>query len=220
MNVIGFDDGPFPHHHRGDVLLVGVVCSRTRLDGVVSGKVRRDGSNATAEMVRLVRGSSFAGHVRAVLLQGIAVGGFNVVDVRALSEALGVPVLVVMRRAPDLTAVHMALFSESPASRPRVRGAARKWKLIEGAGPIEPLGTSRRAIKRAEVGEGPHRATKQVTGLREEAPRLWIQRVGVSLEEARRLVLATTLHGNVPEPLRLAHLIAGGITTGNSRGRP
>jgi endonuclease V-like protein UPF0215 family len=27
------------------------------------------------------------------------------------------------------------------------------------------------------------------------------------------------LHGNVPEPLRLAHLIAGGIAVGRSRGR-
>ncbi len=208
MNVIGFDDGPFPHHHRGDVLLVGVVCSRTRLDGVVSGKIRRDGSNATAEMVRLVRESPFV-HVRAVMLQGIAVGGFNVVDIQRLSRELGVPVLVVMRRAPDLEAVHRALFSDSPTSRPPVRGAAHKWHLIEGAGPIELLGSSHRALKRS-----------QVTGLRENAPKLWIQRVGLSLEAARELVHATTLHGNVPEPLRLAHLIAGGITTGKSRGRP
>ena len=44
MNVIGFDDGPFSSDHRGDVLLVGVVCSGTRVDGVISGKVRRDGT--------------------------------------------------------------------------------------------------------------------------------------------------------------------------------
>lgn len=30
---------------------------------------------------------------------------------------------------------------------------------------------------------------------------------------------ATTLHGNLPEPLRIAHLIAGGIAAGESRGR-
>jgi endonuclease V-like protein UPF0215 family len=38
-------------------------------------------------------------------------------------------------------------------------------------------------------------------------------------EEARALLLATTERGNIPEPLRVAHLIAGGITTGESRGR-
>lgn len=207
MNVIGFDDGPFPREHRGNVLLIGVVCSRTRLDGVVSGCIRRDGVDSTAQMIRLVRESPFAAHVRAVLLQGIAVGGFNVVDVHTLSDRLSVPVLVVMRAAPDLTAVRRALFSDSPTSRPPVRGAERKWRLIERAGPIELLGASRRSLKR--------------TGLRpEDVPRLWVQRVGLSLEAARRVVLATTLHGNIPEPLRLAHLIAGGIATGRSRGRP
>jgi endonuclease V-like protein UPF0215 family len=207
MNVIGFDDGPFPHTHRGDVLLVGAVCSRTRLDGVVSGLIRRDGANATRRMIELVRTSQFS-HVRAVMLQGIAVGGFNVVDVHELSQELGVPVLVVVRRPPDLDAVRRALFSDEPALRPRVRGAKKKWRLIQRAGAIEPLGASRRSLRR-----------QAPTGIRSEAPRLWLQRIGLSLDAARALVAATTLHGNVPEPLRLAHLIAGGLTTGRSRGR-
>jgi endonuclease V-like protein UPF0215 family len=207
VNVIGFDDGPFEREHRGDVLLVGAVCSRTRLDGVVSGRVRRDGADATRRMISLVGLSPFRAHVRAVMLQGIAVGGFNVVDIHELSRALRLPVLVVTRRPPDLDAVRRALFSDAPARRPRVRGAARKWRLIERAGVVEPLGMSRRAMRRA----GP-------TGLKTAAPRLWVQRAEMTLAEARDVVAKTTLHGNVPEPLRLAHIIAGGITTGWSRG--
>jgi len=208
VNVIGFDDGPFPRAHRGDVLLVGAVCSGTRLDGVVTGRIRRDGANATARMIELVRSSQFGEAVRAVMLQGIAVGGFNVVDVHALSGALGVPVLVVVRKAPDMAAVRRALFSPDPRDRPRVQGARHKWKLIEHAGPIEPLGPSRRSLR----GTAP-------SGLRTAGPRLWVQRVGLSVDEARRLAAATTLHGNVPEPLRLAHLIAGALVVGRSRGR-
>ncbi|HEX8792610.1 MAG TPA: DUF99 family protein [Polyangiaceae bacterium] len=189
MNVIGFDDGPFAREHRGNVLLVGAVCSRTRLDGVLTGRVRRDGTDATDAMVTMVENSQFAEAVRAVMLQGIAVGGFNVVDVHGLSVRLGVPVLVVMRHAPDMAAVRRALFSDAPTVRPPVRGAARKWRLIESAGPIEPLG------------------------------KVHVQRVDLTMEAARKLVTATTLHGNIPEPLRLAHLIAGGLTTGRSRGR-
>jgi uncharacterized protein len=202
MNVIGFDDGPFPRDHRGDVLLVGVVCSGTRVDGVVSGRVRRDGVDATRRMVDLIRRSQFGAHLQAVLLQGIAVAGFNVVDIHALSAALSIPVLVVVRRAPDMAAVRRALFSANPSTRPPVRGAARKWKLIERAGTLEELGPSRRSMKRGAA-----------------KPSLWIQRAGLGLEQARRIVDATTLHGNIPEPLRVAHLIAGGITTGKSRGR-
>jgi endonuclease V-like protein UPF0215 family len=180
-----------PATHRGDVLLVGVVTSRTRTDGIVAGKIRRDGANATASMIELVRKSQFIEHIQAVLLQGIAVGGFNVVDTHALHTALGVPVLVVTRRRPDMSEVRRALFSGDPPDRPRVRGAARKWRLIQQAGELEEL----------------------------REPRLWVQRIGLTLAQARDLVRATTLHGNLPEPLRLAHLIAGGITTGKSRGR-
>ena len=180
-NVVGFDDAPFPHAHRGDVRLVGTVCARTRLDGVLSGRVRRDGANAARAMIAMVQESQFAHHVRAVLLQGIAVAGFNVVDVRALADGLGVPVLVVMRKRPDLPAIREAIG--------RVPGGARKWSLIEAAGPIEPVG------------------------------KVLVQRIGLTLDEARALLVSTTLHGNLPEPLRLAHLIAGGVTTGASRGR-
>jgi endonuclease V-like protein UPF0215 family len=182
-NVVGFDDAPFEYEHRGDIRLVGAVCARTRLDGVLSGRIRRDGANATDEMIRLVRSGRFRGHIRAVLLQGIAVGGFNVVDIHALHEALGVPVLVVVRRAPRLALVKDALFNRTP-------GAARKWRLIQKAGEVEPLGE------------------------------LFVQRVGLGLDDARALLRVTTLHGNIPEPLRLAHIIAGGVTLGASHGRP
>jgi endonuclease V-like protein UPF0215 family len=207
VNAIGFDDGPFPREHRGDVLLVGVVCSGTRIDGIVSGRVRRDGADATRRMVELVRASQFGAHVQAIMLQGIAVGGFNVVDIQGLYEALHIPVLVVVRRPPDMAAVHRALFSDVPTTqRPRVAGATRKWQLIQRAGELERIGPSRRSLKRA-------------SGLTTTGPKLWIQRAGLSIEQARRIIAATTLHGNIPEPLRVAHLIAGGITTGASRGR-
>jgi uncharacterized protein len=181
-NVVGFDDGPFDRGRRGArVLLVGAVCARTRLDGVISGRVTKDGRNAAATVAALVRGSQFDRHVRAVLLNGIAFGGFNVVDIHALAETLARPVLVVARRAPRLALIRSALA--------RLPGGARKWRLIEQAGPMEPL----RGV--------------------------YVQRAGLSLGEARDLLAATTLHGNLPEPLRLAHLIAGGIVTGKSRGR-
>lgn len=195
MNVIGFDDGPFAREHRGDVLLVGVVASRTRIDGIVSGKIRRDGANSTATMASLVRQSQFGSSVQAVLLHGIAVGGFNVVDIHGLSKALALPVLVTLRRLPVLASVKRALA--------RVPGAARKWSLIEAAGAIEELVPSRRASKAG----------------RDAGPRVFVQRAGLSLEEARSIVRSTTLHGNIPEALRVAHLVAGGIVTGKSRGR-
>ncbi|HEY8427611.1 MAG TPA: DUF99 family protein, partial [Sandaracinaceae bacterium] len=58
-NVIGVDDGPFPRAHRGDVPIVGAVLTRTRLDGIVVDRVRRDGANATSRVAAMVRRSPF-----------------------------------------------------------------------------------------------------------------------------------------------------------------
>ena len=185
-NVVGFDDGPFPRQPRsGQVLLVGAVCARTRLDGVLAGQVTRDGSDATRVICQLLLGSQFHEHARAVLLNGIAVAGFNVVDIHGLAAALQRPVLVVARRPPRLDKIRRALDEMENAG---LDGRAR-WSLIERAGTMESSGA------------------------------VYVQRAGLSLAEAEDLLAATTVHGNLPEPLRLAHIIAGGVTTGKSRGR-
>lgn len=181
-HVIGFDDAPFARSHRGDVTVIGAVYAGARLEGVLAGRVRRDGANSTRVLVELVRRSRFHAHVQAILLQGIAFAGFNVVDIHALNAALGVPVLVVARRRPDLAAIRRALLT-------RVPGGARKWRLIERAGPMEPLAG------------------------------VFVQRAGLSVERAAELVRRLAANGKLPEPLRTAHLIAGGVTTGESRHR-
>ncbi len=181
-HVIGFDDAPFARTHRGDVLVIGAVFAGLRLEAVLSGKVRRDGANATRVLIELVSGSRFAAHVQAIMLQGIAFAGFNVVDMPALHAALRVPVLAVARRPPDFTAIRRALLG-------RVRGGRRKWSLIERLGPMEP------------------------------AAGVYVQRVGITHERAADLIERLAVHSALPEPLRTAHLIAGGVTVGESRHR-
>ncbi len=181
-HVIGFDDAPFSDAHRGDVLVVGAVYAGERLSGVLSGKVRRDGANATRVLAGLVRGSRFYPQLHAVLLQGIAVAGFNVVDLDELHDALDIPVLVIARRRPDLNAIRRALLD-------RVPGGARKWRLIERAGPMESLAG------------------------------LFVQRRGLSPSDAETLIDRFRINGRIPEPLRSAHLIAAGIALGQSTHR-
>jgi len=159
-----------------------VVFAGTRLDGLLTGRIRRDGANATARLAALVQESRFHEHAQLLMLQGIALGGFNVVDIAALSREVARPVLVVARRPPDLDAIREAL-------RERVPGGRRKWAILQRTGPMEA-----------------------VAGLH-------VQRAGLSLEEARDAIASLTLHGRLPEPIRVAHLIAGGLATGHSRGR-
>ena len=182
-NVVAFDDGPFPRRHTGRVPGVGTVYADLRLDGVLTGSVEKDGADAADELARMIVQSRFAAHIRLVMLQGIALAGFNVVDVFALQRRLARPVLVVARRLPDLDAIKVALQAHVPA------GTA-KWRIIERLGPMEPAGP------------------------------VFIQRVGIDRDAALEAVARFAIHGHVPEPLRTAHLIAGALVEGQSRGNP
>lgn len=181
-HVVGFDDFPFRREWRGNIPIVGVVYAGLRMEGVLSGAIRRDGANATAVLTRLVQQSKWVESIGLVLLQGVALGGFNVIDVQSLHRTLQVPVLVVARRAPNVPAVREALINH-------VRGGTRKWRLIESLGPMEPCAG------------------------------VFVQRAGLTLADASQVITRYAVHGAVPEPLRAAHLIAGGIATGQSRGR-
>ncbi|MDB5045859.1 MAG: hypothetical protein JWQ08_1909 [Deinococcus sp.] len=160
----------------------GTVFARRDLHAVVSGRVRRDGRNSTSELTRLVAVSGASEHLHLILLQGVALAGFNVVDAPALHAATGLPVLIVARKPPNLPRIRAALLTQVP-------GGARKWRLIEALGPMEPC----RGVQ--------------------------VQRVGLSLPEAEAALGALTLTGRIPEPLRAAHLIAGGVTRGSSGGQ-
>jgi hypothetical protein len=182
-NIIAFDDAPFTHDYAGPVQVVGTVFTGLQLTGVVIGEVEKDGSDAAAKLAQLVAGSRFAEHVQLVMLQGIALAGFNVVDVQDLHLRLGLPILVVMRKLPNLAAIRSALTRQ-------VREGEAKWALIEQPGPPERAG------------------------------RVYIQRVGLTAEAANAVIARFTLHGHIPEPVRVAHLIAGALVGGESRGRP
>ena len=132
-NVIGFDDAPFTHDYVGNVTVVGTVFTGLKLTGVIIGEVEKDGADAAEKLARLVAESRFVEHVQLVMLQGIALAGFNVVDVFYLYEQLGMPILVVSRRLPDMAAVQKALLNE-------VRGGEQKWALIDRLDPLEPAG--------------------------------------------------------------------------------
>ncbi|MEZ4220912.1 MAG: DUF99 family protein [Polyangiaceae bacterium] len=131
-NVLGVDDAPFPRSFRGDVPILGAVCTRTRLDGVLVSRVRRDGRNATVRIAEMLEASDANEHVQAVLLEGIALAGFNVVDIHALAERLQRPVVVFSKRKPDYPAVKRALMQ-------RVPGGAQKWQLILRAGEMQRI---------------------------------------------------------------------------------
>ena len=109
LRVIGFDDAPFSKQNDSLVNVSGIVCSNTRFEGMLWGQVYRDGDDATDSLIELVSKSKYQSQLHAILIDGIAFGGFNIVDLPTLSEALSLPCIAVMRKMPALQAIDRAL---------------------------------------------------------------------------------------------------------------
>lgn len=182
VNVIGFDDAPFARNHVGAVKIVGTVYATLRLTGVLIGEVDKDGCNAAERLIDLIGASKFAEQLHLILLQGITLAGFNVVDVFELHKQLKLPVLICSRKLPNLDSIREALTT-------KIDHGTEKWAIIERLGPMEPI------------------------------EKIYVQRVGLSLAQAATVIKAFAVEGWIPEPIRVAHLIAGAISSGQSSGR-
>lgn len=178
IRILGIDDGPFDRNRNRQVLVVATVYRGDQFDGLLTTRVVKDGWNATSKIIRMVRGSKFWAQLHAIMIDGIALGGFNVVNLAEVHRSLGLPAMAVCRNRPDLSSVRQAL---GKLSRPEAR-----WRVIEAAGPLHASGP------------------------------IWFQVTGASADWASTLIARSTVQGNIPEPLRAAHLIAGGLVHGQS----
>ena len=127
LRVLGFDDAPFA---RADarVDVSGIICAGTRFEGMLWGAADRDGADATRVLTQMCLQSKFHAQVHLVLIDGLAVGGFNLVDLPALAAAIERPCVAVMRRRPDMPAIHRALAQFDDAER--------RLRLVARAGPV------------------------------------------------------------------------------------
>ena len=114
VRVLAIDDGPFSRRQRWAPLAAVVVSTPNEIDGFAASWVRVDGTDATEAIISLGRQSSLLEGARVVLLDGAAVGGFNVVDVDDVVSALDRPVITVTRRRPDFDAIRAALLKYFP----------------------------------------------------------------------------------------------------------
>ncbi|KOP26370.1 hypothetical protein AMR41_10830 [Hapalosiphon sp. MRB220] len=128
IRVIGFDDAPFIRGAGGNVSIAGVVCAGTRFEGMVWGEVQQDGLDATEVICKLLIGRKFLPQLHILLLDGIGFGGFNLVNLPELADRLQLPCVTLMRRQPDLAAVHEAMS--------RLPNFQQRLELLQLAGTI------------------------------------------------------------------------------------
>lgn len=103
IRVIGIDDAPHKFRAKGSILVVGTIFRGGNfLDGILSTKASIDGNNATSKITEMINKSKFKPQLRCIFLDGIAVGGFNIIDIVELNKKTKIPVIVIMRKKPVL----------------------------------------------------------------------------------------------------------------------
>ncbi len=121
---MGVDDGAFERTDRFAPIAAVVVSAPSYVDAVRRGRVRVDGTDATDVIVGLVERTGALDGIRAVLLDGAVMGGFNVVDLDRLHAELRRPVVALTRRPPDFGRIHAALTTWFGPD------AERRWRLL------------------------------------------------------------------------------------------
>lgn len=106
--ILGIDDSNFTRNE-DKVLVVGALLrGGFWIDGVVSTYIERDGLDATEKISEMIISARYK-DLRAIMLKGITLAGFNLVDIEKLNEKTGLPVIVVMRKMPDIKSIEKAL---------------------------------------------------------------------------------------------------------------
>lgn len=181
IRAIGFDDAPFIRHSNESVAVAGVVCSKTRFEGMLWGEIQIDGWDSTQNLAQMLLQSKFYPQLHLILLDGITMGGLNLINLPYLAQQLDLPCVAVMRKIPKVEKMKAAI---SLLPHPKTR-----LQLLDKAGDIHVH------------------------------PPFYFQVCGLTEKLTHRVLQSLTDNGNVPEALRLAHLITSAVVKGESGNR-
>ena len=179
IRILGVDDARFERGRDEWTRLIGVVFRGGKwIEGCIQVPIQVDGEDVTSQLVEMVKTSSHYGQLRVIMTRDTIFGGVNVLDLPELVEATHLPVIAVSDSKPDMTRVKKALQQINPNTW------EEKWAKLIKAGPIR------------EVTSHPGRAP------------VYLQWEGIIFEQAVKVVQKSATRSRIPEPIRVAHIIA------------
>jgi len=182
---MGIDDSPFFFSEKYANIVGVVMRGGSYLEGVLKDQVSIDGDDATFVCKNMIVNTRHKKQIKAVLVDGVALGGFNVVDIEKLYDETGIPIITITRDKPDFDKIKIAL-------KKNFENWEKRWVLL-----------SKGDLYKVKTKHNP----------------IYVKCVGLSIDETKEIIKLSTIRGVIPEPIRVAHLIASGITRGESYGK-
>src|SRR3989442_12926283 len=99
--LLGIHGAPFRFSDEAVPGLGVVVQAPSYIEGVLTTLAEGDGHDATERIASMVRRSRYRAGLAAILIDGTAVGGFNVIDIDPARAAVGRPAVTVTRKEPN-----------------------------------------------------------------------------------------------------------------------
>ncbi len=152
IRILAIDDGPF-NFGEEKARVVGVVMRLpSYLEGVMTSEVEIDGLDSTDSILEMIARSRYMDGVKLILLDGAALGGFNVVDVNRIHNETGLPVATVTRDRPDYAEIEKALRKHFEDWEARLT-MMKSTELDEFETEHTPIFVGRIGIERNELAE-------------------------------------------------------------------
>jgi endonuclease V-like protein UPF0215 family len=179
IRILGIDDARFRRGTDEWTRLVGVVFRGGKwMEGCMQIPIGVDGNDATEQLVTMVKESPHYGQLRVIMTADTIVAGVNIIDLPRVVKETDLPIIAISDSEPDMNRVTKAFQQICPDD----------WK--------EKLGTLSTA--------GPIRPVKSHS---DRVP-VFVQWAGLPFEQVVELVKKTATHSRLPEPVRVAHLVA------------
>jgi len=124
IRIFAIDDSPFKFSDK-ETYAVGVICRiPTYIEGVNIFSVDVDGNDSTEKIIEVVNQSRFKENIKAIIINGVALAGFNVVDIASIYTKTNIPAVTVSRNIPDIPNIKETL-------KKKFTDWIDKWYLIE-----------------------------------------------------------------------------------------
>ncbi len=101
---VAFDDG-FVGFNSKKACIVGCITAGTYVESFLFDTIEVDGLDVTKKIISLVSKSKFRNQLKCIFLSGVTFAGFNIADIHEIHEETEIPVVVVMRKIPNLNRV-------------------------------------------------------------------------------------------------------------------
>ncbi len=181
IRILGVDDSPFSFEDENVKIICSVFRGANYIDGLISFDIEKDGDDFSEKLIENINNSRHKEQLQLIMLDGITFGGFNVADIHLISQKTDLPVIVAIRKKPEMEKFIEALKKVD----------ASQVEKIKKVGEVKEINLGRNKV--------------------------YVQLANMSLKEAEEILQLTCIHSNIPEPIRVSHLISTGIYFGENK---